>query len=570
MLQSKYMPTRDTVSFAAPKYVRTLSGWLDPMGQKGMVTTPHYLASQAGISVLKNGGNAIDAAIAAASTLSVVNPHMAALGGDNYWLIFNATTRELRGLNASGRAGSRATTGFYAAKQFHRIPARGYYAANTVPGSVSGWGEAYRYSKDTLHTNLCWKDLFSDAIRYAETGFPISAPLANWLRIRVNTSDPELDNLQRFAGFRQTFLKPDGSTYRAGEILRQRDLFSTFVRLAGQGPEEFYQGDIARQIVADLEANDGMLTMDDFAHHQSDWVEPISVPYRDTVAFNLPPNSQGIASLSILNILNQFELAEIPEGSAEYCHLLIEATKEAFRDRDRYLTDPAFLEIPVEEIISLAHGQAQAARIRSSRAVSSTDLKRLDSQGDTVWLGVVDQVGNAVSLIQSIYHDFGSAIVPAGTGVLLHNRGAFFSLEPSHINRLEPGKRTAHTLNPAMLFKGRNLFLVYGTMGGEGQPQTQAAMVTRIVDYQLSPQDAIEAPRWLYGRTWGAESNNVRLEARFPQEVVESLERRGHAIEIVEPYAHIMGHAGAILIEPENQVLYGASDPRSDGIAVGY
>jgi oxamate amidohydrolase len=486
------------------------------------------------------------------------------------WLSTNVTTRELRGLNASGRAGSRATIAFYANRQFHRIPARGYHAANTVPGSVSGWGEAYRYSKDVLSTELGWEDLFTDAIRYAETGFPISASLANWLSIRTNTSDPELDNLQRFAGFRRTFLKPDGSTYRVGEILRQRDLFSTFVRLAGKGPEEFYHGDIARQIVADLEANDGMLSMDDFAHHQSDWVEPISVPYRDTVAFNLPPNSQGIASLSMLNILNQFELAEIPEGSAEYHHLLIEATKEAFRDRDRYLTDPAFLKIPVEEILSLAHGQAQAARIRAARAVCGADLKPLDSNGDTVWLGVVDQAGNAVSLIQSIYHDFGSAIVPAATGVLLHNRGSFFSLEPSHTNRLEPGKRTAHTLNPAMLFKGRKLFLVYGTMGGEGQPQTQAAMVTRIVDYRLSPQDAIEAPRWLYGRTWGAEVNNVRLEARVPQEVMESLERRGHAIEIVEPYAHVMGHAGAILIEPENQVLYGASDPRSDGIAIGY
>jgi oxamate amidohydrolase len=564
------MPTLGAAPFAPPKYVRTLSGWLDPMGQQGMVTTPHYLASQAGISMLKNGGNAIDAAIAAASTLSVVYPHMAALGGDNYWLIFNATTRELRGLNASGRAGSRATIAFYANRQFHRIPARGYHAANTVPGSVSGWGEAYRYSKDVLSTELGWEDLFTDAIRYAETGFPISASLANWLSIRTNTSDPELDNLQRFAGFRRTFLKPDGSTYRVGEILRQRDLVSTLVRLAGKGPEEFYHGDIARQIVADLEANDGMLSMDDFAHHQSDWVEPISVPYRDTVAFNLPPNSQGIASLSMLNILNQFELAEIPEGSAEYHHLLIEATKEAFRDRDRYLTDPAFLKIPVEEILSLAHGQAQAARIRAARAVCGADLKPLDSNGDTVWLGVVDQAGNAVSLIQSIYHDFGSAIVPAATGVLLHNRGSFFSLEPSHTNRLEPGKRTAHTLNPAMLFKGRKLFLVYGTMGGEGQPQTQAAMVTRIVDYRLSPQDAIEAPRWLYGRTWGAEVNNVRLEARVPQEVMESLERRGHAIEIVEPYAHVMGHAGAILIEPENQVLYGASDPRSDGIAIGY
>jgi len=283
-----------------------------------------------------------------------------------------------------------------------------------------------------------------------------------------------------------------------GEILRQRDLFSTFVRLAGQGPEEFYHGDIARQIVADLEANDGMLTMDDFAHHRSDWVKPISVPYRDTVAFNLPPNSQGIASLSILNILNQFELSEIREGSAEYYHLLVEATKEAFRDRDQYLTDPAFLDIPVEEILSLAHGQAQAARICSSRAVLGTDLKPLDSKGDTVWLGVVDQFGNAVSLIQSIYQDFGSAIVPAGTGALLHNRGSFFSLQASHINRLEPGKRTAHTLNPAMLFKRGKLYLVYGTMGGEGQPQTQAAIVTRIVDYRLSPQDAIDAPRLLY------------------------------------------------------------------------
>jgi len=540
------------------------------MGHEAMVTTPHYLASLAGVSVLKNGGNAVDAAIAAASTLSVVYPHMAALGGDNYWLIYNATTRELRGLNASGRAGRRATIGFYAGRQFRRIPSRGYYAANTVPGSVSGWAEAYRYSKDALHTDLCWHDLFADAIRYAETGFPISASLANWLGIRVNTTDPELGNLQRFAGFRQTFLKPDRSPYRVGEILRQPDLLSTFVRLARHGPEEFYHGDIARQIVTDLEANDGMLTMDDFANHKSDWVEPISVPYRDTVAFNLPPNSQGIASLSILNILNQFELAEIPEGSAEYYHLLIEATKEAFWDRDRYLTDPAFLDIPVKEILSLAHVQAQAARIRSSRVASGADLKPLDSKGDTVWLGVVDGVGNAVSLIQSIYHDFGSAVVPAGTGVLLHNRGSYFSLEPNHINRLEPGKRTAHTLNPAMLFKGRKLFLIYGTMGGEGQPQTQAATVTRIVDYRLSPQDAVEAPRCLYGRNWAAEANNVSLEARVPREVVESLQRRGHPIEIVEPYAHIMGHAGAILIEPENQVLYGASDPRSDGIALGY
>ena len=564
------MSTPGKVPFAAPKYVQTHSSWLNPMGMRGMVTTPHYLASQTGVSILQRGGNALDAAIAAAATLAVVYPHMAALGGDNFWLIYQATSGVLRGLNASGRAGRRATIGFYASKQFRRIPSRGYYAANTVPGSVSGWGEAYRHSKEAFRTNLCWQNLFADAIQYAENGFPVSASLARWLRNSVNISNPELDGLQRFAGFRQNFLKPDGSPFEEGQILRQRDLFSTLARLAEEGPEDFYHGDIARKIVADLELNDGLLAIEDFAEHRAEWVDPISVPYRDTVAFNLPPNSQGIASLSILNILNQIEPVEFPEGSAEHYHLIIEATKEAFRDRDLYVTDPAFRKTPVEEILSLEHGQAQATRIRRTRMTSRVDLNPLDTKGDTVWLGVVDQAGNAVSLIQSIYQDFGSAVVPAGTGVLIQNRGSYFSLQPRHANCLEPGKRTCHTLNPAMLFRGGVPFLVYGTMGGEGQPQTQAAMVTRIVDHRLSPQDAIEAPRWVYGRTWGVETNNVRLEARVPPEVVASLQQRGHPVEIVEPYAHVMGHAGAILINSENRVLYGASDPRSDGIAVGY
>jgi gamma-glutamyltranspeptidase len=199
---------------------------------------------------------------------------------------------------------------------------------------------------------------------------------------------------------------------------------------------------------------------------------------------------------------------------------------------------------------------------------SVADAAPLDPAGDTVWLGVVDQAGNAVSLIQSIYHDFGSAIVPAGTGVLLQNRGCFFSLEPGHVNRLEPGKRTFHTLNPAMLFHRGKPFLIYGTMGGEGQPQTQAAIVTRIVDHKLSPQDAIEAPRWLYGRSWGVPTNNVKLESRIPEDVADALRRRGHSIEVVEPYAHIMGHAGAILIDQQTSMQYGASDPRSDGMAI--
>jgi gamma-glutamyltranspeptidase/glutathione hydrolase len=558
------------LAFTEPKYVRTPSAWLNPMGQHGSVSSPHYLASQAGLSTLRKGGNAIDAAIAAASTLSVVYPHMAALGGDNFWLIYNSKTGELRGLNASGRAGQKATIAFYANKDFRRIPPRGYYAANTVPGCVSGWGEAYRYSKHTLQTELLWKDLLADAIWYAETGCPVSASLAKWLRINTNTANQELNKLRQFPGFRQTFLKPDGSPYHVGEMLRQPELFSTLQMLAEQGPQEFYLGEIARKIVNDLDAHDGMLSLSDFAHHQADWVRPISAPYRDGIAFNLPPNSQGMASLSILNILNQFDPAEFPEGSPPYYHLIIEATKEAFHDRDRYLTDPAFQSVPVEEILSLEHGQAQAARIRSGWAAALADPKPLDPKGDTIWLGVVDQAGNAVSLIQSIYHDFGSGIIPAKTGVLLQNRGCFFSLESEHVNRLEPGKRTFHTLNTAMFFKGERPFLIYGTMGGEGQPQTQAAIVTRIVDHQLSPQDAIEAPRWIYGRTWGAVANNVKLESRIPEGVADALRRWRHSVEIVEPYAHIMGHAGAILIDQQTQMQYGASDPRSDGLAVCY
>jgi gamma-glutamyltranspeptidase len=558
------------LAFADPKYVRTASSWLNPMGQGGTVTAPHYLASQAGLSILRDGGNAIDAAIAAAATLSVVYPHMAALGGDNFWLIYNSKTGELRGLNASGRAGQKATIDFYASRHFRRIPPRGYYAANTVPGCVSGWGEAYHYSRDALQTKLLWKHLFEGAIHYAETGFPVSSSLAKWLAINVNTANLNLNNLRQFSGFRQTFLKSDGSPPLIGELFRQAELRSTLQLVAEQGPQEFYQGEIARKIVTDLDAHDGMLSLNDFARHQADWVQPISVPYRDSMAFNLPPNSQGMASLSILNILNQFDSEEFPEGSAAHYHLIIESTKESFRDRDRCLTDPAFKNIPLAEILSLEHGQKQAARIRSGETPTPVDQKPLDAKGDTVWLGVVDQAGNAVSLIQSIYHDFGSAIVPSGTGVLLQNRGCYFSLEPDHVNRLEPGKRTFHTLNPPMLFKGGKPFLVYGTMGGEGQPQTQAAIVTRMVDHKLSPQDAIEAPRCLYGRTWDTSGDNVRLESRISANVVETLRQQGHTVEMVEAYAHVMGHAGAILIDQQTQTYYGASDPRSDGIAASY
>lgn len=547
-----------------PTYTATVSAATNPLALNGMVTSPNYLATQAGLDILRRGGNAIDAAITTAATLAVVYPQMCTPGGDNFWLIYDAKKGQLRALNASGRAGSKATIDFYTSKGLKKIPSRGYLAANTVPGVVSGWDAAYTYSKQELSTKIPWRDLFASPIAYAQNGFPVSTSLASWSEINTDPTDQEFRNLQRFPEFARIFLK-DGKPYGVGEILRQPDLAHTLELIAEKGAREFYEGSIAEKIVADLNRNGGVLSKEDFARHKADWVEPISVSYRGITACNFPPNTQGMASLEILNILDNFDLKKLGENTADYYHVIIEATKEAFLDRDKYLSDPAFVKIPLDELLSKKHGKEQAARINMHKAAGLK--KALDPKGDTIWLGVVDKEGNAVSLIQSIYHDFGSGIVPSGTGVILQNRGSFFSLDPKHVNRLEPGKRTFHTLNPAMLLQDGKPYLVYGTMGGEGQPQTQAALVTRIVDFGLTPQEAIAAPRWLYGRTWGAASNDLKLEGRVSREVSEELRKRGHPIKVVEDYTDTMGHAGAILIDPKSGLLQGATDPRGDGLA---
>ncbi|WP_218059971.1 gamma-glutamyltransferase [Gilliamella apicola] len=533
-----------------------------------MVTSPNYLATQAGIDILRKGGNAVDAAIAVASTLAVVYPQMNTIGGDNFWLIYNAKTKELKGLNASGRSGSLATIDYYKNQGFHKIPSRGYLAANTVPGVVSGWDEAYQYASKNMNNALPWHTLFASAIDYAENGFSVSPSLNYWSTVNIDPKDKEFRELQRFSEFKKVFLKDDGQAYQIGEILKQPDLANTLKTIANKGAKEFYQGDIAKNIVNDLQSHGGVLTLDDFAKHHATWVAPIHVNYREYTAYNLPPNTQGMASLEILNILNNFDIKSLGEGSADYYHLIIEATKQAFADRDKYLTDPDFNQIPLDFLLSTQHGQQQAKQIDMQKA--RVETKPLDPKGDTVWFGVVDAEGNAVSIIQSIYHDFGSGIVAKDTGILLQNRGSFFSLDPNHINRLEPNKRTFHTLNPAMLLKDNKPYLVYGTMGGEGQPQTQAAIVTRIVDYGMTPQDAINAPRWLHGRTWGASSNNLKVEGRIPNDVIHSLKLRGHDVQIVDDYTDTMGHAGAILIDTNHHRLMGATDPRGDGLAAGY
>ncbi|OCL24694.1 gamma-glutamyltransferase [Gilliamella sp. wkB72] len=550
------------------KYCDTPSRCLNPITTNVMVTSPNYLATQAGIDILRKGGNAVDAAIAVASTLAVVYPQMNTIGGDNFWLIYNAKTKELKGLNASGRSGSLATIDYYKNQGFHKIPSRGYLAANTVPGVVSGWDEAYQYASKNMNNALPWHTLFASAIDYAENGFSVSPSLNYWSTVNIDPKDKEFRELQRFSEFKKVFLKDDGQAYQIGEILKQPDLANTLKTIANKGAKEFYQGDIAKNIVNDLQSHGGVLTLDDFAKHHATWVAPIHVNYREYTAYNLPPNTQGMASLEILNILNNFDIKSLGEGSADYYHLIIEATKQAFADRDKYLTDPDFNQIPLDFLLSTQHGQQQAKQIDMQKA--RVETKPLDPKGDTVWFGVVDAEGNAVSIIQSIYHDFGSGIVAKDTGILLQNRGSFFSLDPNHINRLEPNKRTFHTLNPAMLLKDNKPYLVYGTMGGEGQPQTQAAIVTRIVDYGMTPQDAINAPRWLHGRTWGASSNNLKVEGRIPNDVIHSLKLRGHDVQIVDDYTDTMGHAGAILIDTNHHRLMGATDPRGDGLAAGY
>ncbi|MFF2890065.1 gamma-glutamyltransferase [Paenibacillus sp. NPDC057967] len=538
------------------------------MAPNGIVTTPHYLASAAALEVLQNGGNAVDAAIAAQATLAVVYPQYTGIGGDAFWLIYNAKTKEIKALNASGRSGEKTTIEFYKNKGFDKIPSRGYLAANTVPGTVSGWGEAYEYAEKTMKSSMDWYDLLKRAIQYAEKGYPVTPNQERWTNTAIDPTDQELKDLGRFETFSKVFLKPDGTPFKTGEMMKQKDLAKTLKRIAINGASEFYVGETGKKIAADIQANGGSLTHQDFINHKADWVKPISVDYRGYQAYNVPPNSQGMASLSILNILNNFDLKKMGEGTADYYHVMVEATKQAFADRDKWLTDPDFVKIPVNELLSKEHGQKLAARIDMKKA--ATNVKPLDPKGDTVWLGIVDKDGNAVSVIQSHYFDWGAGVVAKDTGVLLQNRGSFFSLDKTNINHLEPKKRTFHTLNPAMLMKDGKPYMLYGTQGGEGQPQTQAALVTRFVDFGMTVQDAIEAPRWLHGRNWGETANGLRMEGRIPQSVMDELIRRGHPVQKIDDYTDQVGQSGMVVIDPITKVKFAGADPRGEGAALGY
>jgi oxamate amidohydrolase len=534
---------------------------------RGMVATPHSLASAAGLEALQRGGNAVDAAIAASAALCVVYPHMTGLGGDGFWLIAGPKTGGVQALNASGPAARAATVEMYR-KHGSEIPTRGARAALTVPGSVDGWRAAHeRFGR------LAWSDLFDAAIHYAREGMPVSRSLADWL----------VTDLPILRGFPQTarIFLPEGKPQREGARLVQADLARSLEMLASAGARaSFYDGEIAQRICAGLAADGSPLRPEDFGAYHAAWVEPISTTYRGFEVIEMPPNTQGFAALQILNLLEGFDVRSWGEGTADYYHHIVEAVKVAFADRDEWLTDPDHVDIPVDRLLAKEYAAERRSLIDSRRALEAgevepglrfgPDVHRRSPEGDTVYFCAVDGEGLVVSTIQSIYHDFGSAVIGGDTGIIMQNRGSFFSLDERHPNRLEPGKRSFHTIIPAMMLKDGHPVLAFGAMGGEGQPQSQAALITRIVDFGYDVQQAIEAPRWLMGRTWGMESSDLWLESRIGDQVARELTLRGQPVKNVGAWSGTMGHAQAIRIHPDTGFLEGGADPRGDGAALGW
>jgi gamma-glutamyltranspeptidase len=525
-----------------------------PRGTRGMVVAPHHLTAQSGLAVLREGGNALEAMLAAAASVAVAYPHMNGLGGDNFWLIAEPG-REPLGILACGGAGERATTAFYRDRGCDAIPPRGPLAANTVAGAISGWQAALEISR-RWGGRLPLSRLLADAVRYARDGAPVTDSQS-----RFTTT--KLAELREVPGFAGQFLV-GGEPPRAGALFRQPRLANTLERLAAAGLEDFYRGEIGTTLAAELGRIGSPVTGADLAAQQAVERPPLRVNLRCGTVYNLPPPTQGLASLIILGL---FDRLGCPEAEGfPFLHGLVESTKQAFLVRDRIVTDPAYLrEDPAGSLSEAALG-AMAARIRPDTAAP---WPAPAERGDTVWLGAIDAKGRAVSLIQSLYWEFGSGVVLGDTGVLWQNRGVSFSLSERALNVLRPGRKPFHTLNPALALFPDGRVMVYGTMGGEGQPQTQAAVFTRYALFGQELQAAVTAPRWLLGRTWGATSTNLKLESRFDPLLIERLQEAGHEVEVVAPFSDLMGHAGGI-VRHASGVLEGGADPRGDGSVAAF
>ncbi|TCK04908.1 gamma-glutamyltransferase family protein [Marinobacterium mangrovicola] len=515
---------------------------------RGMMVAPHHLAAQAGRDVLAEGGNAVEAMVAAASTIAVVYPHMNSIGGDGFWLIHEPGKAPVA-IDACGRAAKKADRSFYAG--LDAIPSRGATAALTSAGTIGGWAEALKVA-DGWGKSLPLSRLLESAINHARNGIVVTES-------QSALTASKLDQLHDVPGFTDTFML-NGQVPDVGALMTQSKLANTLEQLARAGLDDFYRGELGRAMGEELERLGSPLTADDLAGYNASQVKPLEVAVNGAKIYNLPPPTQGLASLMILGIFDKLGITEA-EGFA-HLHGLIESTKRAFRVRDTHVTDPDRLPADPQSFLDPAVLQKLADEIDPEKALPWPDPA---SPGDTIWMGCIDGEGRAVSFIQSIYWEFGSGVVLDSTGVNWQNRGISFSLDPKALQALEPGRKPFHTLNPALARFDDGRVMSYGTMGGEGQPQTQAAVFSRYAMLGLPLQQAVTAPRWLLGRTWGDTSTTLKLESRFDPALINQLRDAGHEVEMLdEAFSDTMGHAGALVKRPDG-VLEGAADPRSDG-----
>jgi gamma-glutamyltranspeptidase len=518
----------------------------------GVVASPHYLASQAGLRVLQEGGNAVDAAIATNASLNVVYPHQCHIGGDLFAIVWDPAAGRLQGLNASGPAPAGESIARLHALGHQRVPERGALTV-TVPGTVAGW--------QALHDRFGSRDLgrlLAPATAYARDGVPMPANfMAAVARLR--------GVLEANAAASEVFL---AGARRPGDVMRQPALAETLDQVARDGRAGFYSGPVADDIVTALQAGGSVMTHDDLSGFEPEWVETISTTYRDVELHELPPNTQGAAALLMANIIEGWDVAAFGQGTGDLVHAAVETKLRAFAERDALIADPRFSDVPLERFTDKGLAATHRDAIDMARTAAGWGGNDV---GDTVYLCVVDGDGMAVSLIQSVYQNFGSGVVAPRSGVLFHNRGRGFTLDAAHPNALQPGKRPYHTLIPAMLMRDGRPVLVFGTMGADAQAQVQLQLLLGFVDFGLlaDPQAAIEAPRWVSGADpdgtpW------LRIEPRFDRATSDDLRRRGHTVVVGEEWDPFVGHAHAIAIDHDRGVLGGASDPRSDGAAVGW
>ncbi len=533
---------------------------------RGMVTAPHHLAASSACAVLREGGNAIEAMVAAAATIAVVYPHMNAIGGDGFWLISEPGHAPVA-IDACGRAAGAATLDFYAGHT--AIPGRGPLAANTVAGAISGWQEALRHS-ERLGGKLPVARLLQDAIWYAREGAPVT-------QSQVNFTAKFLPELAHIPGFAGQFLDAPAASGAAGEVpavntlRRYPALARTLQTLADKGLDDYYRGSVAGAIAAEHARLGGPLRLADLHAHSASSVTPLQVRVSGATLYNMTPPTQGLASLMILAIFDRLRLRHgIHEADgAPYLHALVEATKQAFKVRNRFIADPATMDrmgVNPQQFLSDSFIDSCVEAVDMAKALPWPERS---IPGDTIWMGTADAQGRMVSYIQSVYWEFGSGVVLADTGIAWQNRGSSFSLDPASHLVLAPHKKPFHTLNPAHARFDDGRHMVYGNMGGDGQPQSQSAVFSRYAFYGQTLQHAVSAPRWLLGKTWGQETTTLKFENRFDPQVMQTLSSAGHDVEILGDYSDTMGHAGAIVRQADGLYL-GAADPRSDGLVAGF